>query len=390
MKYLFLILFISVSRAASLPDDIYINNQSGFDIKTKSIEKISESLEKLNTTQDEVIDQINFKENKSLSDWKMTGFATTLGISSSGKLGIIGFKGSASTEVYWKRKPTEQSFVAVTEDETPDLNADIEVADTSRSGINDQVESAFAIVKASGKVKNLDEAKKGLRKNIEEFANLVGTLKVDTTKKYYFAGIRYDLSVGASGTVATSYNIGGTVLIRMVWRPIKKINQSLGKNLITEESPLQKMINDTAISLENLSENSALEKNGLKLQSIRFGYGKSIAGKIGLISAKSSLMFSVIFAKNHKYKPSENNLVKEEYATSEIRFDDNIAINWAKFGKGLNKAVRISRPFLRRSERSSKKWEISTMKLAFTVSGTRGIGLTTVGDIGQVQLIYTK
>ena len=30
------------------------------------------------------------------------------------------------------------------------------------------------------------------------------------------------------------------------------------------------------------------------------------------------------------------------------------------------------------------------LRMAFTVSGSRGVGLTTVGDLGQVQLIYTK
>ena len=387
MKFLFsLLLFISLAQANTLPTDFYINKQSGFDVETKNIDDVSKSLKGFFSAGNEVLNKMNLEENKSLSNWKLTGYATTLGVSTSGKFGIVAFKGTSFAEIYWRKKAPAQSFF----ENNRDLEGDVILTDTSKDGIDEQVENAFAIVKASGKVSNLDEAKKGLRAKIEEFASLASGLQADPSKKYYFSGLRYDLVVGASGNVGTIYNVGGTVLLRMVWRPIKKIEQTPSTPVADKKSELQKLIDDTVLSLESLDDRILAENKGLKLQTIRFGYGRSASGKLGLVTAKSSLVFSVLFGKNQKYKPPGNALFAQSYANNDIKGEDGVSIQWDKFQKGLNKALKLSKPFLDRAEKKESKWEVSMLRMAFTVSGSRGVGLTTVGDLGQVQLIYTK
>lgn len=386
MKYLISFIFsVSLALANTLPTDFYLNKNTGFDVSPQSIDDVSNTLDGFFKAGNEILDGINFTQNKSNSDWKLTGFITSLGVSSSGKLGLVAFKGTAFTEVVWRKRAPVQPVAIVLEEE---IEGDLVLTDLSKENIDEQVESAYQIVKASGKVTNLDDAKRGLRAKIEEVAETVRGLRVDPTKKYYLAGLRFDLAVGASGNVGTIYTVGANLVLKMVWRPIRKSGAPLV--LMENKTSFQKLIDDTALSLMAIDESLLADKKGLKLQLVRVVYGKSIAGKIGLVSAKSSLSLSVIFAKNPKYQHGGKIFNAKSFATKEIIGSDEGLIDWSRFEKGLNKASKLSIPFLKKAEQKNSKWEPYSLRMTFSVSGSKGVGVTTVGDTGQVQLIYSK
>jgi hypothetical protein len=174
----------------------------------------------------------------------------------------------------------------------------------------------------------------------------------------------------------------------MVWRPIRKSGSALV--LHDDKTNFQKVIDDTALSLTAIDESLLTDKKDFKLQLVRVVYGKSISGKIGLVSARSSFYLSVIFAKNPKYQHGGKNFSVKSFATKEIIGSDDALIDWSRFEKGLNKASRLSIPFLKKAERKNSKWEPYILRMTFSVSGSKGVGLTTVGDTGQLQLIYSK
>ena len=393
-KILFLLILSTSIHAATLSEKLFLNDKSGFDVSDEQIASLENSVNDLVDINSNVVENSFTDGGKTNAKWKATGYVTSIGVTSTGKLGILGFKGSAMAEIFWRKKKVANAFLSDFKDQE---RTDAVLSDLSEVGINDGLEHLMAIVKGSKKVDNLDNARVGLKQKLIEFANLVKDTQADQSKAWYLSGIRLDLSISASGVFTPVYTVGGTLNLRVVWVPVRAKNippASTGVNV----NSLSLMVDDLTNVLGEISDSKKLEAKGLALNTVRFGLGASAAGKVFFGKASGSLVFSVIMAKNPKYKGQQNlTVIEMKNNTLPIGVDDNSEVktmDWKIFKKGIAKSLKLSRSFIKKNidqdKENKHKWEVYLIRTSYSMSPSKGIGLVTVGGIAEIQMLYTK
>ncbi len=391
-KILFLLILSTSVHAATLSEKLFLNDKSGFDVSDEQIASLENSVNDLVDINSNVVENSFTDSGKTNAKWKATGYVTSIGITSTGKLGILGFKGSAMAEIFWRKKVVAHAFISDFKDQE---RADAELSDLSEAGINDGLEHLMAIVKGSKKVDNLDNAREGLKQKLIEFANLVKDTQADQSKPWYLSGIRLDLSINANGVFTPVYTVGGTLNLRVVWVPVRAKNTSPVSTGVNVNS-LSLMVEDLTNVLGEISDSKKLEAKGLALSTVRFGLGASASGKVFFGKASGSLVFSVMMTKNPKYKGPQNlSAIEMKNDSLPISVGDNSEVktmDWKLFKKGIAKSLKLSRSFIKKNiDKDNKhKWEVYLIRTSYSMSPSKGIGLVTVGGIAEIQTIYKK
>jgi len=391
MKILLLLLLSSNIYAANLSEKLFFNKHSGFDVTDEQIAKLENAANDLIDVNYDIVE-------KSLSTdptkkWKPTGYVTTLGVTSTGKLGILGFKGTASSEIFWRKKQAALSNKAIVETENSE-KGDIEITDLSEEGINNTVEQMVAVVRGSNKVSNPEGVREELRQKLTEFSQLAKGISANQNKPWYLSGIRIDFSVGATGKLNPVYSVGGVLLLRVTWVPVKeKLTQSFAKATEASNS-LTKMIEDLTTVLADVNESNLYDAQGLKLDTIRFGLGVTSSFKVVFGSVDPTLVFSVLMTRNFKYIPGQKvNVSSLNNPSLPVADGANVtSMDWNLFKKGIKKAYKLSRSLVKRNAQQDKdrKWEIYLVRNLFAVNPSKGIGLVTLGGTAQIHMIYKK
>lgn len=391
MKQLFFFFLLSTQvQATTLSPSVFLNDHAGFEVTDEETATFEHSIGDLIELNSNVVESSFGDNGKPTPKWKVTGYVTSLGVNSSGKLGVLGFKGSALAEIYWrKKKKIANTFAESLKEEE---HADSEISDLSDNGINNSLEQLMAVIKGSHKITNPETARIGLKQKLAEFSNLVKGLHPDPTKPWYLGGIRLDLVVAANGTLSSTMTMAGSISLRIVWVPVK-VKDVLPPHHSIAEGSLATMIDDFSNVLSELTESKNLEEKGLKLNTVRFGLGLSGAGNVVFGKMDGSLVFSVLMNKNLKYK-SQNHFNEIELKNHflPVSSDSNIKMmDWNVFKKGMTKALKLSNSLLRKNvdgDHNKHNWEIYMTRTSFSVNPTKGVGVVTVGGVGQLQMIH--
>lgn len=394
MKKLFFLLLFSVNvHATTLSENLFLNSKSGFDVSDDQVAELGTSVGELVELNANIVEAGLVEKSKPPSaKWKASGYVTSIGVTSSGKLGILGFKGSAMAEIYWRKKLAARSPF----NEPLDLErTDAELSDLSESGIDESLEHLMAIVKGSKKVENPENVRADLKQKLTEFANLVRDTQSDQSKPWYLAGIRLDLAVSSTGVLSPIYTAGLALSLRVVWVPVR-VKTATPLALTANKNSLSEIAEDMTQVLAQIPDNQALEAKGLALSTIRFGLGVTAAGNIFFGKGDGSLVFSVLMNKNPKYIPPQK-IATVEMKNSSLPVEDNSEIkmmDWKLFKKGMEKALKLSKSFIRKNvdekKEEKKKWEVYTIKTSYNMNLSKGVGLVTVGEVSQIQMTYKK
>lgn len=395
-KFFFLFLLSANIHAATLSENLFLNSKSGFDVSDEQISSLENSVGEIVDLNSNIVERsfIN-KSARAESKWKASGYVTSIGVTSTGKLGILGFKGSAMAEIYWRKKAVNRIFA---NDLTTSEQTDAELSDLSESGINDSLEHLMAIVIGSKKVESPENVRSSLKQKLTEFAEMVKYTHTDQSKPWYLAGIRLDLAVSGSGNLTPVYTVGAALNLRVVWVPVKAKNRSLLASQ-TGSNSLSKMTEDLTLILAEIPDNQALEAKGLALSTIRFGLGVTAAGKVFFGKGDGSLVLSVLMNKNPNFGTTQkiNQFHSVEMKNQALPIENNSEIenmDWRLFKKGLEKSLKLSRSFIGKNvdpeKEQNKKWEVNTIKTSYSMNLTKGVGLVTIGEVAQLQMTYKK
>jgi Tfp pilus assembly protein PilZ len=148
MKKIFFLLLVSTSiHAATLSENLFLNDRAGFDVSDEQITSLENSVGELVDLNSNVVENsFTGTNDKTSAKWKASGYVTSIGVTSTGKLGILGFKGTAMAEIFWRKKKVTNNFMSELSTEAKDEEAvDAVLSDLSESGISIQSYEFFPL-----------------------------------------------------------------------------------------------------------------------------------------------------------------------------------------------------------------------------------------------------
>jgi len=389
--------------AADIPKGLFGTQGTESDAITDStIDSIENSVNDIFDVNQKVFQeaQKNQSQNKSLFGWGPYGYVTTLGVTTAGKLGLVGLKGLAAVEVYWRKKAASNNKAVEENNDysqagayegflTGDQDAEVEA----------QVQSALVAVKGSGRVQNLDKAEAGIRTYLKSFSKMASEIQNSPRNfgHWYLDAMRIDLSVAASGNVTPVISVGGGVLVRIFWHGVRA-KATTPAPVVTEvpNNHLARFIADMALLADSLPVDKEIAKTGLGLKAIRIGVGVTAGGKIAIVGANGGLVFNIFLAHNPKYHSANGKEMAAPAAGEILVSHENngetqiTPVNMTKMRKGLIRAMKLSRPFLKKASKPNLKFEPFMMWNIFALNASGGVGLVTLGGTAQLQLIFKK
>jgi hypothetical protein len=367
-------------------------------------------------THNEILEeQKDFSSDKKEGGWKFKGFETSLGMGLSGKIGIIGFGGSKTVALGWKRKSTKKS-----NELSDDSNAEFGVQineDSTKQDLYAQIDPVVENLVKTKRVTNGEEARKNLKKAADEFYEYAKGMYTYGDYVWYTSKLRLDLVVGASGKVSPFFvKVGAEVRVRLEWgRIMEKANSDKGlrewrarraARRAERRAKRTAFAKDTAGLMTALAQDFTKSLEGKKsaqygfaLKEIKVCLAMSAEGKILVAKVKGKVGPCVYFKRHRTKMADKANLVVDKDATinagasnSDRLFDyanktgitykkglksSVFKINRKRFRKGIHKAHKFGMKFAkkvtkRRYKRS--KWGIQYIKAAYKLSISGSVG----------------
>lgn len=326
--------------------------------------------------------------------WRFVSYIMDIGVTAKGLIGTIGFKGSPSISVYWRRKEVLENNSPITTTDMSPLSLALS-DDMNDIGVDKAIEPLIQTVMASGRINDEVALRENLKQSVRQITAWSSASTIPALSQWQVSRLRFDLSVDASSKVSFIATLGAAVRIRVEWFKTEKLKSAKGDlNTLTREQKvgLQELLSDMAEDLAVLSENESLIR-GFRTKEFRVGVGLSTPSKVGLVTGSIGALFHVYFSrKTGAFTPiisqySTRPLLaigqspqQLEYAKKHgIRFAANSSgngeviykIDRDAHRKGLAKAVRMGQRFADAANTAeTRSWFVQTIKLALDLSIT--------------------
>lgn len=446
-----LIFFVQLAAHAEvpqLPEDWYTNPEDaeswaapGFFptlpwTKKAKMEKMVKSIYEVNRTAVE-----NASEKQSFATplnpipnwtpWHLEAFTTELSVMSSGLIGVLTGKGTATAQAYWrKRERISGNTKPLIEEEAnslPTLNMDnVDDSKTLQTEIEPMVKSALA----TGKIKDETVFRRNMESAATEFFNMVNGIQDNPGSQWWVSGMRIEFSVSASGQLTPAVpvvSVGGDVRVRFDWRRLarkntnrllKTSNSSLSfLGFAGSRNKLQGKLQDLVNSLSDdlsMTFNEKFKTKGFKPYGFRLAIGFSASGNVGIAKSSAAAVASIAFsadasdpAKAVVKLASDTNpvlLIEKNPSEKHLQFAANNLIPYSleanktravysldrnNFRKGLRKAVKMANFFVTAGNNAgSKKWKLYQMKTGFEFSLTGTVGLVKYSGSSSAEMAF--
>lgn len=445
-----IIFFLQLSAHAEvpqLPEDWYVNPEDaetwaapGFFptlpwTKKAKIEKMVKSIYEVNRRAVE-----NASDKQSFATplnpipnwipWHLEAFTTELSVMSSGLIGVLTGKGTATAQAYWRKHGGISGTKPLIEEEfnsVPTLSVDnVDDPKMLQTEIEPMIKSALA----TGKIKDETVFRRNIGLAATEFFNMVNGIQDSPGSRWWVSGMRIEFSVSASGKLTPAVpvvSVGGDVRVRFDWRRLarKNINRLLKTSNSSfaflgfpgSRNKLQGKLQDLVNSLsEDLSMtfDEKFKTKGFKPYGFRLAIGFSSSGNVGIAKSSAAAVASIAFstdtsdpAKSIVKLASETNpvlLIEKNPSERHLQFAKNNLIPYTleanktravysldrnNFRKGLRKAVKMSNFFVSAGNKAgSNKWRLHQMKTAFEFSLTGTVGLVKFSGSSSAEMAF--
>ena len=361
--------------------------------------------------------------------WHLGNFSTELSLTVGGQLGILGIKGISNTFVFWSRRGT--TTYSNLEADSPAARNVLISGEQNKELILAEIEPIVRIAKSRG-VKPIKQLRKNLLQAALDFQTLALGIENSSTHRWRVCGFRFDFMIGARGNltpITVPASIGGDLRFRFEWF------QKPGQNVLARLQPRPKLAENLYQWIRKmrwaLADFPAEALPGFNAKRMGFGIGITGGLDVGLAKGSAEAIGFLIFEPNPNYNPqfalsteetlkatenlSDQILVIESAQSSSLTqhldYANQTGIRYSKFSgslnanprvgqvgyyanlkdfsKGLKKAAKIAKYFLKPSRRlAQRKWAVSNIVLAFSLNITGGIGLVTLGGDPTVIFAY--
>ncbi|MGK5081659.1 hypothetical protein WDW37_00015 [Bdellovibrionota bacterium FG-1] len=354
--------------------------------------------------------------------WHLSGYIADFGVTLSGIIGVLVGAGTAAGQVVWRNRDSNPA------------------APPSEPGIlSQQIEPAIRAALATGIIRDEPSLRTHLTESARNFQILARSLDSLSLRhsQWRANSFRLELQFDASGRPLPWVQVGATVTFRFDWKKSEKpSSEFLGSRMGSAPlSPPQDRMSErlqgfvTALSRDlDVLENDAygMELNGFTLNAIRTAVGITTGGDFGFAQASTHMKGSLLFEKvpdSHETlgftgadsTTDADKIDQEETvdlitdAALELRpeikeagivfhplralepFRRIVKIRRSALRAGLRRAQRISTFFVRHTPRGGTgRWELHEVSNEFDMSLNGIFGIVTIGNVGELELIYAK
>ena len=391
MKWIWVLMISSIGMSELPPNDWYIPDHDT-ESKTVQIKKIRNFAKKVNKTTkslDRAFRSFNRKlKNHKKSSWKPVAIATSFSLTSQGRFGILATTGTASAGLVWMHKSynpgpkTDIPFSDNLQHQIPDY--DLSCRENLKSEIQPAVEAAYktGLIHAPKSTveeslleagRQLLEATDGISVNNQTWSPRALQMSVHLT-----AGGRWSNIVSASTVIS----------LNLAWR-----NRPRG-NPFKKPTALTILLNNLSKEIDAAIRMSPQD---LTPAAVRVAIGANINGDIGIGFGGTGIQFEVILGKDTKPKPqslktAQIRLASARHTNQFIQFkngsSESSVIPRPKFQKGLRKALKISKFFVKRARSFQNSWKPRAIFIGFQIAMSGDLTLVTAGINSKLSLIY--
>ncbi|MCC7442968.1 MAG: hypothetical protein IT285_15150 [Bdellovibrionales bacterium] len=309
--------------------------------------------------------------NRASVPWHLEAFTTEIGVSASGKIGVLSVKATPAVQVYWRKKPQT----------TGREEAELVDEAAAPADIDASIDGAVALARGEGFQGDEGALRARLREFASEAESGLRAAEAGLPGGWWVSGFRLDLSVDASGVVNV-VTVGGDVRLRLEWKRLEASRRT-GESMAAPRSAwalgLAEVSRVLAEELARAEEESEIP-TGLTATSLRVGVGMNAKGSVGVVKAGGTALAHLNFSRD----PSRSGIGNAPVSGAVLSLllnpaihPDAIQVPRERFRKGLAKAFRMSGYFAERALRSeSTRWGLWQVKT--------GLDLSVGGDIGVV------
>ncbi|MCB0365748.1 MAG: hypothetical protein H6624_01940 [Bdellovibrionaceae bacterium] len=375
------------------------------------------------------IEEDSDKKPKDWVPWRMVVMRAGLGVSLSGTIGVLAFKGNPSAVVVWgkrdKSPAAEPAAAEAAEDGAVLMNAE-----WSEERLMKEVEPTIQAVIASGRVENETLFRKSFKQTVRDLHGLVQSVPMSDHGVWVPSKFRFDLGIEASGSVSFIASLGGALQVRLEWlRPKGQTRPPDPAPMVTMSNAVQPMskglgelVRVLSSDLQAMSEAESANSQ-FKAKSLRIGIGFSAKGDIGVVKAGIKTVGHIYF--DRQERPSPMAMAATGYAPGRLLMIEHnppqrhldfarsrgfnvlshsvtaggaeavYDVNRDNFRKGLAKAIEMSKIFTKpgeEAEAKDKEWAVQAVKVGFGMSVGGDIGVVNVGSTisATVKFVNTK
>jgi hypothetical protein len=329
--------------------------------------------------------------------WHLTAFMADLGISMSGVLGALVYKGTPSVTAIFRKQYAKP-------DVKPETVADA-VALTPMMSHQDlamALEPGIQATLATGRVKDEKTFRTEAMGAAQEFQVLTRSLQsMDESLSWKVSRFRLDLSVDVSGKVTPVISVGGDLRLRFEWFRMKPPTHALPRMAAAQVEAAQaselseglvKFASGIAEDLVELSDDSVVADSGFKAFSYRVGLGISKKKKFGVVTDTNSMIGHLYFTRNVP-KPVVNPKPPRDGASEDLALisagDQVTPLTHKRFRKGLNRAFKMGAFFARYAARHpNARWKVYELRTGFDLSLTGRTGLAGINGLGATEINF--
>ncbi len=399
MKNLSILMVIVLWSTSLLASDVpphWMYSDNGVDIyKSLSTKDMFSSWgfrKKMNSYLEFNRSSLNDMKVKEKGKWGIAGFNTNLGLTLSGKIGVVGWGGSKNLKLFWKRAAKK---------ETPQMEKINETNSVDLSNYNKWEDAKSNIVKTVGGINELGEA------NIEkahQFFDLVKAVEaLPQGHRLRVGKIHLQLELGASipvGSVFTKVGVGTRLWLIWKRRPGKKIAPV--SSLTTFQKTAHNFVGKTLTTFSSMKMEEK-GRGGFKFNFMRVGFTLGAGGSIGIASANGSAKVMLEFVKTPAAKVTKTVVLDEQAETtpsialitdSDKKFG-KILISSKRLKRGMKKAFKMVDRVMKRVEKdenknSKGKWFVYEIWSIYAFSASGTLGVVTLKAAPLIHLSFTK
>ncbi|MEO5971556.1 MAG: hypothetical protein ABIQ95_16650 [Bdellovibrionia bacterium] len=418
---------------------------------TGSEEKLAPVVQKIFRANQRVLDQMKEAKAPVFPDenqvkrppdwvpWHFSGFATDMGITFQGLLGLLTVRSNPAVQVYWYKQGPAPAIGLAERDQA--LNLD-QTEPTMGVSLNDettveeidrQLEPVMQIATASGKVKNIPAFRTNMQRTVGELRSMVQSIESRHDSRWWFSKSRFDCIIDASGNILPAVGVGGELRFRFEWIRMKRLkaagNRVAAKKNRLKPSGLREGLQNFVASMEDILESAVDEEplgDGFRLQNYRVGIGLTANGAVGVARGNALLLGHVYFANRVKPPvirpsgPEKRSLLTQEEIKPILLIEGNPSPSHLEFAKkngvefealenekdhsikravyrigadklkkGIQKAIKIGRFFVKQANKPSKSgWKIGLLRCDYDTSVSGNLGLVGLGGAVAIELNF--
>jgi len=364
---------------------------------------------------------------KDWTPWRLEFYIQDLALTASGGIGILEMNANATLGFAWRRHHKYPSFTQPAgnalpplPEEQPSLPID---SDASTAEIAREIEPTLQALFATGKIKDVAEARKNLLSSVSLIQNVLSTIDTEGHSNWYVSIIRFDLTVDLSGKISfggSSLKFGDISRIRFDFRRIARIKQPKPSPTLPLPNPptgiskvalsLKEFIISVSEDLESAA-NTEMPGHDFKAYQFRVGFGATQGGKIGFVKGNVTAVGQIHFGRKvvkppvdgavaSLKKPGIFLILENHPAPAHLEFaaknkikmpevaQDQVAYEVPRdlIREGLVNALKIGMFFADRAagvSGLSQNWKVYDMRTQLDLSLTGGVGLATINVLAK-------